>query len=83
MPTINQLVRKGRKKIKKKSKPPVLDRCPHKQGVCIQESRVGRQETAPNAFRAFNLQQSENRPHRSVHVMLQVAQIAPSEKVRV
>ena len=36
MPTINQLVRKGRKKIKKKSKAPVLDACPHKRGVCLQ-----------------------------------------------
>ncbi len=36
MPTINQLVRKGRKKITKKSKSPVLDSCPHKRGVCLQ-----------------------------------------------
>ena len=36
MPTINQLVRKGRKKIKKKSKSPILDRCPQKRGVCLQ-----------------------------------------------
>ncbi len=36
MPTINQLVRKGRKKIKSKSKSPVLDSCPHKRGVCLQ-----------------------------------------------
>ena len=36
MPTINQLVRKGRKKVKKKSKSPVLDQCPQKQGVCTQ-----------------------------------------------
>ena len=36
MPTINQLVRKGRKKIKKKSKSPVLDACPQKRGVCLQ-----------------------------------------------
>jgi small subunit ribosomal protein S12 len=36
MPTINQLVRKGRKKIKSKSKAPVLDRCPQKRGVCLQ-----------------------------------------------
>ena len=35
MPTINQLVRKGRKKVIKKSKAPVLDKCPQKQGVCI------------------------------------------------
>ena len=36
MPTINQLVRRGRKKVKKKSNSPVLDRCPQKQGVCTQ-----------------------------------------------
>ena len=36
MPTINQLVRKGRKKVIKKSKSPVLDRGPQKQGVCLQ-----------------------------------------------
>ena len=35
MPTINQLVRKGRKTIKKKSKAPVLDACPQKRGVCL------------------------------------------------
>lgn len=36
MPTINQLVRKGRKKIKRKSKSPMLDKCPQKRGVCVQ-----------------------------------------------
>lgn len=36
MPTINQLVRKGRKKQKSKSKAPVLDRCPQRRGVCLQ-----------------------------------------------
>ena len=36
MPTINQLVRKGRKAVPKKSKSPVLDRCPQKRGVCTQ-----------------------------------------------
>jgi len=36
MPTINQLVRKGRKKDKKRSKSPVLDACPQKRGVCLQ-----------------------------------------------
>ena len=35
MPTINQLVRKGRKQLKKKSKAPALDRCPQKKGVCV------------------------------------------------
>ena len=36
MPTINQLVRKRRKKLKKVSKAPVLDKCPQRQGVCLQ-----------------------------------------------
>lgn len=34
MPTINQLVRKGRKKVVKKSKSPVLEGCPQRKGVC-------------------------------------------------
>jgi small subunit ribosomal protein S12 len=36
MPTINQLVRKGRKKILRKKKTPVLEECPQKRGVCLQ-----------------------------------------------
>ncbi|MCH2105766.1 MAG: 30S ribosomal protein S12 [Planctomycetes bacterium] len=36
MPTINQLVRKGRKSIRKRSKSPVLESCPQKRGVCLQ-----------------------------------------------
>ena len=36
MPTINQLIRKGRKKTKKKSKSPMLEGCPQKRGVCVQ-----------------------------------------------
>ncbi len=34
MPTINQLVRKGRKRIKKKTSSPALQGCPFKRGVC-------------------------------------------------
>ena len=34
MPTINQLVRKGRKVILGKNKSPALDACPQKRGVC-------------------------------------------------
>ena len=34
MPTINQLVRKGRKKLAHKSKSPALQSCPQKRGVC-------------------------------------------------
>ena len=36
MPTINQLVRKGRNKIRRRSKSPVLTACPQKRGVCLQ-----------------------------------------------
>jgi small subunit ribosomal protein S12 len=34
MPTINQLVRKGRKQIKKKTSTPALRSAPQKRGVC-------------------------------------------------
>ncbi len=34
MPTINQLVRKGRKVVKSKNKAPALAACPQKRGVC-------------------------------------------------
>lgn len=34
MPTINQLVRLGRKKLKIKSKSPALENCPLRRGVC-------------------------------------------------
>ncbi len=35
MPTINQLVRKGREKVVKKSKAPALEGNPQKRGVCV------------------------------------------------
>jgi len=35
MPTINQLVRKGREAIKKKTASPALRACPQKRGVCV------------------------------------------------
>jgi small subunit ribosomal protein S12 len=35
MPTINQLVRKGRRKSKKKAKTPALQGAPQKRGVCV------------------------------------------------
>jgi small subunit ribosomal protein S12 len=34
MPTINQLVRKGRDVVKKRNKVPALEACPQKRGVC-------------------------------------------------
>jgi small subunit ribosomal protein S12 len=35
VPTINQLVRKGREKVEKKSKAPALQGNPQKRGVCV------------------------------------------------
>lgn len=35
MPTINQLIRKGRETASKKSKSPILQECPQKRGVCL------------------------------------------------
>jgi small subunit ribosomal protein S12 len=34
LPTVNQLVRKGRTSRKEKTKSPALERCPQKRGVC-------------------------------------------------
>ena len=35
MPTVNQLVRKGRKQVVAKTKSPALGKCPQKRGVCL------------------------------------------------
>ena len=35
MPTISQLVRKGREQVVKRTKSPALQRCPQKRGVCV------------------------------------------------
>ncbi len=35
MPTVNQLVRKGRRKAKLKTKSPALQQCPQRRGVCL------------------------------------------------
>jgi small subunit ribosomal protein S12 len=35
MPTINQLIRKGREKLQKKTSTPALKSCPQKRGVCV------------------------------------------------
>src|SRR4026208_2318193 len=36
MPTINQLVRRGRTKVRYKSKSPALENAPFRRGVCLQ-----------------------------------------------
>ena len=40
MPTVNQLVRKGRKSTIKKTKAPALQGCPQKRGVCTRVMTV-------------------------------------------
>ncbi|MBP8694972.1 MAG: 30S ribosomal protein S12 [Syntrophaceae bacterium] len=35
MPTINQLVRKGRRQVRKKTTTPALVSCPQRRGVCV------------------------------------------------
>ncbi|HNR90575.1 MAG TPA: 30S ribosomal protein S12 [Spirochaetota bacterium] len=40
MPTINQLIRKGRGQKRKKTKSPALRACPQKRGVCTRVSTV-------------------------------------------
>ncbi len=35
MPTINQLVREGRSRVRAKTKAPALTECPQRRGVCI------------------------------------------------
>ncbi|MDD4011857.1 MAG: 30S ribosomal protein S12 [Sphaerochaetaceae bacterium] len=40
MPTINQLIRKGRTAVKNKTKAPALEGCPQKRGVCTRVMTV-------------------------------------------
>jgi len=40
MPTINQLVRNGRQKLKTKTASPAMAKCPQKRGVCLRVHSV-------------------------------------------
>ena len=40
MPTISQLVRKGRQQLARKTKSPALKSCPQKRGVCLRVSTM-------------------------------------------
>ena len=40
MPTVNQLIRKGRKKTRTKTGAPALRGCPQKRGVCVRVSTL-------------------------------------------
>ena len=50
MPTIQQLIRRGRKKNTKKTKSPALKACPQKRGVCVR-LYVGTPKKPNSAFR--------------------------------
>jgi len=50
MPTIQQLIRFGRKKIKKKTKSPALKACPQRRGVCMR-SYIATPKKPNSAFR--------------------------------
>ena len=67
MPTINQLVRKGRKPIKKKSKSRSLHRCPQRRGVCliVKTQTPKKLLTRPSENRscAFNKRRGDYRLH--------------------
>ena len=55
MPTISQLVRKGRKDIVDKSKSPALDNCPQRRGVCVRVYTTTPKK--PNSAEGHNLQE--------------------------
>ena len=35
MPTVNQLIKQGRRTAEEKSKAPIMDECPQRRGVCL------------------------------------------------
>ena len=35
MPTINQIIKQGRRTAEEKSKAPIMDKCPQRRGVCL------------------------------------------------
>ena len=57
MPTIQQLVRKGRQVLVDKSKSPALDSCPQRRGVCVRVYTTTPKK--PNALKLGTDAQSE------------------------
>ena len=52
MPTINQLIKKGRERITYKSKSPILDKCPQKRGVCLSVTTTSPKKPTPLCVRS-------------------------------
>ena len=57
MPTINQLIRQGRKSVANRTKAPALESCPQKRGVCTRvmtqtpkKTKLGIKKNCPCTF---------------------------------
>ena len=50
MPTIQQLVRKGRQVLEDKSKSPALDSCPQRRGVCVSRNTTAKPSTSTHGL---------------------------------
>ncbi len=67
MPTINQLVKKGRKTFEHKSKSPLLQECPQKRAVCLSVKTTSPKK--PNsALRKIARVRLSNRSEATVYI---------------
>lgn len=67
MPTINQIIRHGRKLQKDKSESPILDKCPQKRGVCLSVTTTSPKK--PNsALRKIARVRLSNRAEGTVYI---------------
>ena len=65
MPTIQQLVRKGREVLVEKSKSPALDSCPQRRGVCVRVYTTTPKK--PNSAMRTETSEVPDPPHRRNH----------------
>ena len=69
MPTINQLIKKGRETEANKSKCPILDACPQKRGVCLSVTTTSPKK--PNsALRKIARVRLTNKQEGTVYIQL-------------
>jgi len=67
MPTVNQLIRKGREKQVDKNKSPILEKCPQKRGVCLSVTTTSPKK--PNsALRKIARVRLSNRQEGTVYI---------------
>jgi small subunit ribosomal protein S12 len=67
MPTINQLIRSKRRQQKSVTKSPVLEKCPFKQGVCLQV-RTTTPKKPNSALRKITRVRLSNRREVTVYI---------------